>query len=570
MAKSKAMTFSTVRFFVRGVLASGLVFPLAMCLGQTQKDIQLPDMLSMRPDLKQQTKASFEGKTVPLDGPVQAEEYYVGPGDLLSVNIWSSVPVEHQLTVTPEGFLLIPSVGSVDLALTTLSAAREKVSKEVGRKYPKSQVTVSLLAPRKLLVQVTGQVMNEGPQEVYAVQRVDRLIEIANTLPSTQITKEFYDHDLQKLRRARSQRFISLLHRDGTTQRVDLVRYLLTGNGKWNPYLREGDVVHVPERSDVDNRIGIYGGVIRPGGLEWVAGDSLLDLIHLGMGFNPLSVPASAILTRLSESASRMDTVRLDIKAILEGGAANIALLPGDRLVVTQSRDYREGNSVRVEGEVLRPGTYPITPYSTKLSEIVHMAGGFTPTANLRGATLARARVSPMDLDAEVEREHGLAMRASLSFEDTTYYLTEASYRIKGGVVSVDFLKLFAERDTSRDVTLRNYDQIVVPPMSHTVYVFGQVISPGHVPLVEGANAKYYIDQAGGFTGEARSGDMKIIKGSNRIWLDPDETIIEDGDGLWVPKTIERPFTYYLSTYSQVAGILATAASLAILIANMK
>jgi protein involved in polysaccharide export with SLBB domain len=538
-------------------------------ISQTQMDMRLPDISALRSELKPQASSSLDAKSVPVDGPVSPEEYFIGPGDVLAINIWTSIPAEHQLTVTPEGLLLIPSVGSVDLTNCTLAAARARVRNEVGRKYPRAEITLSLLTPRKLRVQVTGQVMNEGPHDMYAVQRVDNLIESANTLPSTAITKKFYDQDLQQLRRDRSERYIVVQHRDGTSQRVDLVRFRLTGEGKWNPYLRDGDNVHVPPRSEIDNTIGIYGGVIRPGGVEWVAGDSLTDLLHLGLGLRPLAGPDSAVLTRLSADGRRMDTLSVDIKGMLEGRLANIALKPGDRLVVLQGREYREGNIVRLEGEVVRPGPYPITANDTKLTEVLRMAGGFTPSANVRAASLLRARVSPLERSEEIQQERLLAMRASLTNEDTAYYLTESELRIKGELVSVDFQKLFIEKDSTRDVTLRNYDRIIVPPSTHTIYVYGQVISPGHIAWMPGSDVDYYIRKAGGFTNEARTGDVMVIKGNNRTWLEPDETMIEDGDGVWIPKKIDRTFSYYLTTYSQIAGIIATAVSLAVLVSQI-
>ncbi len=531
-------------------------------------DLKIPDLMSLRASSQGGTRTLSEPASVSMDSPVDAEAYYVGPGDQVALNIWSSAPVEHRLTITPEGLLLIPAVGAVDLKGTTLAKARTQVEQQVTRKFPSSTVSLSLIAPRKVTVYITGAVMREGMHEMHAVQRVDRLIEEANTLPSTQLSnKKFYDSDQQSLRQNLSMRYITVQRRTGEVERVDLVRYAVTGRSDLNPYLREGDRVFVPSRRPWENRIGIYGGVVRDVAVEFVQGDSLSRLVRLAMGVRSESVAEHSMLMRLSADGTRMDSMLVDVHAIMDGRAPDIALRPGDRLVVPANRDDREGNAVRIEGEVLRPGTYPITKAATHLSQIIQLAGGFTAQANLKAATVLRVRPKTMEGPEELEQERLLSVRTSLQFQDSSYYLTETALRLKGELVSVDFHALFAKGDSTEDITLRNFDRVIVPEYSRTIYVFGQVITPGHVPYAAGQNADYYIGRAGGFTGEARTGDVKVIKGNTRTWLDPSETPIEDGDFLWVPKEYPTPFGTVLTTVAQLATVIAALASI-ILVAN--
>jgi polysaccharide biosynthesis/export protein len=552
-----------VRHAARSAASVLLLISLAPTPGAAQLDteLKLPDLLSMKPGLKGAGTGVAENRGVAMDSPVDPDHYVVGPGDVLALNIWSSAPVEHQLTVTPEGILLIPSVGEVNLRGETLTRARALVAPAVTRKYQTATVSLTLVAPRKVTVQVAGEVIKEGMFEMHAVQRVDNLIEQANTLPSTQLTKKFYDLDWQTLRQNASLRYITIQRTDGSTRRVDLVRYALTGRSEWNPYLREGDRVFVPNRRPWDNRIGIYGGVVRNLAVEYAPGDSLSHLVRLGLGLRTQAGADRSILTRLSLDGKQMDTIVVDVPAILEGRAPDFALQAGDRLVVPAVRDEREGNAVRLEGEFVRPGTYPITRTNTRLSEIVALAGGFTPNANLSAATILRARVTSYDKPEELEQERLLSVRTSLPVEDSTYYLTETALRLKGEVVAADFKGLFIGGDTTKDLTLRNFDRIIMPAKSGTIYVFGQVISPGHVPFEEGKSADYYIGKAGGTTHEARTGDITVIKGGTRAWLDPDETTIEDGDFLWVPKDTPAQFGAVLTTVVQLATVIAALAS---------
>ena len=553
------------------VLLSGLVFlsGASRLVGQTKQDMQLPELLFGKTDVKAATKSQLDFKDIPTDGPVNPDEYHVGPGDGMVLDVWSSAPVEHQLRVTPEGYLLIPSVGAVAVQDLTLKEAREKVVALGAKRYPGATITLTLVSPRKVSVEITGQVMNEGMQEVYSVQRISALIEQANTLPSTQLTRKFYDQDKQELRRVASQRFIVARHRDGSSQRVDLVKYALTGNGAYNPYLREGDNVYVPGRQDVDNRIGVFGGVVKNISVEYAAGDSITDLVQLGVGLSPLAVPETATLMRQSLDGRVMDSVAVNLRALAERRLPNIALQPGDRLVVPRGHDERVGSIVIVEGEVLRPGKYPITRNTTMLSQVIREAGGFTSEANIRQATMFRSKVVDAEIPQALEEERLLTARSSIP-SDSLYFLMETELRLKGEVVSVDFHRLFVEGDSTQDVTLRNYDRIVVPNLTRTVYVFGQVIKPGHIPYVEGKRVGYYLDLAGGFADEARSGDVKIIKGTTRTWLDPGETTIEDGDQVFVPKVVHYPFVYYLTTFTQFAGIIASLATVILVARNLK
>lgn len=528
--------------------------------GQIKSDLVLPDLLS-RVDAKSAQKVVPEGKELALDGPIDAQWYVVGPGDGISVNIWSSAPADYSLTVTPEGFLLVPNIGVLTVSNQTLAAVRDSVTRRALKKFPGSTVSVVLRSPRRVSVQITGQVMNEGMHEMQSMQRVHQLVDEANKLPSTQVTRRFYDVDQQQLRSSASQRHILVQHRNGLMERVDLVKYFLTGESRYNPYLREGDVVFVPGRNSSDNRIGIFGAVARMGSIEYVEGDSLTDLIRLGLGYKQRALPKSALLTRLSPDGNVMDTVVIDLEGIMSGRVPNVSLRPGDRVLVRDVEDPRRGYVVGVEGEVLLPGLYPVSDQGMRLSEVVRLAGGFTPDADLRRATIMRG---PRLIDRgedQLVRERLLAGRTTRLGEDSVSFVLENELRLRGEEVPVSFYRLFEGKDSTQDVVVRNMDRILVPRRQFSVYVFGQVVTPGHVRYVTGKDADFYIRGAGGYTEEARAGDIKVIKGGSRAWLDPGETELEDGDFIWVPKKIHTPPGVVLGTVVQIVGILSGVAT---------
>jgi protein involved in polysaccharide export with SLBB domain len=244
----------------------------------------------------------------------------------------------------------------------------------------------------------------------------------------------------------------------------------------------------------------------------------------------------------------------------------NISLVPGDRIVVKEQPDIREDYHVLVEGEVRYPSTYPITKGTTKLSQVIAWAGGFTEYASLNAAQLVHVPLSM----AEQQFDHLRSLRGGGIPEDTTYYSLENNLSTNYQEVSVNFVDLFEKKDTSKDIVLQNGDWIRIPTIRKTVYVFGQVVLPGNVPFMKDEGYKYYIRRAGGYTDNARSGDVTIIKRASRQWLSPSETEIEDGDYIWVPKDPIRPATYYWNIVGQTATVVSVAVSIVLVIIQVR
>jgi protein involved in polysaccharide export with SLBB domain len=434
--------------------------------------------------------------------------------------------------------------------------AKEKVLGEIRKKYISGSATMTLSSPRSVVVTVTGSVLFTGTIVLSATDRVEKAIQEANRAEQTR--KE----DVGQVQRARSTRNITLRRRDGTTSRVDLKMYYATKDDSKNPYLREGDIIFVPSVNLTRNVIGVYGEVNSPGTIEFVQGDSITDAVKLAFGFTRFSLPDTVELSRLGPQGETMTTRRVDLQAILDGKMPNIALESGDRIVVKPRIDLREDFKVYVGGEVLYPGFYPITKNRTRVSEVIRSAGGFTEFAWLGGTELYHRATRQEDITLE----RLTSLRSGVSPEDSANYLVETELRLQKEVVNVDFDKLFSHGDSTQDVIVRDGDYVSVPSKRPTIYVFGQVVSAGHVPFVEGEKLAYYVGKAGGYTDRAREDDVRVVKAKTKQWLDPRETVIEEGDYIWVPKVVERPFGYYMNTIGQTASVIAVAVSIVLLV----
>lgn len=515
-------------------------------------------------DLLLQSKAAATAAPssgVALESTVDPDKYYVGPSDVLAVNIWTSPPVSLTLTVTPEGTLIVPGVDEIMVANLLLAEAKKKILDEVKKKYISAHVTATLIKPRNIVVSVLGNVTNPGLYTLSSVDRATRALEEANRPSRTQnqISSPAYPVDM-------STRNIVIRHRDGSQSRVDIARFLAAKEDAWNPYLREGDVLIIPRKDPLKNVFGIYGEVNSPGRYEFVVGDSALDALSIGQGFTRLALRDSVEFSRLNSDGTVLSTRTIDLQKIRDRIQPNLPLEPGDRLVVKTRPELREDYRVYVGGEVLFPGVYPITKNQTRLTDVIRQAGGFTEFAWLETAELDRRSVRPED----VTLERMISLRGGASPEDSSYYLLETELRLRKEIVNVDFKSLFAGGDSSQDVILQTEDNIYVPSRTKTIYVFGQVVTPGHVPYVEGEDFEYYVRKAGGLTERARAGDLKIIKAGTRQWLSPKETAIEEGDYVWVPKEPERPFSYYMNIIGQTASIVSVAVSIVLLVIQSK
>jgi len=529
------------------ILCCWLLIMSSSGLGQSRSRYESLDETDVLPK-ERALPAVSQYPGVALESTIEPEKYFVGPSDVFSVNIWMSPPMSFNLSVTPEGTLIIPTVGEVFVSDMTLAKAKEKVRQSIRKKYLSPEITVTLIQPRPIIVSVVGNVVQPGLYTLSSIDRATRAIEEANK--HTSILEEM------------STRNIYLKHRDGTHSRVDITKFLATKDDVWNPYLREGDVIVVPRKSKEKNVFGIYGEVNAPGRYEFVEGDSLLDMFLIAQGFTRLAMTDSVEFSRLNKNGTAITTQILNVTNIFETRQPNFPLEAGDRVVVKAKVELREDYRVTVKGEVLYPGTYPITKQGTRLSEIIQMAGGFTEFASLKTAEVVRQSIK----QNEVDIERLMSLRGGIPPEDSIDYTIETELRIKKEIVNVDFEKLFVENDASHDLILQSEDEIIVPSIKKTIYVFGQVVSPGHIPFVKGESLDYYITKAGGLTDRARVSDMKIIKAKTKQWLDPDETVLEESDYIWVPKDPDRPFAYYMTIASQMASVVSVVIGIAVVI----
>lgn len=365
-----------------------------------------------------------------------------------------------------------------------------------------------------------------------------------------------------------SLRNITLKRASGEIIKVDLLKFRVTGDFKYNPYLKNDDVL-IFAHADFDrNFFTISGAVNSPGKFLFVDGDKLSDAILLAQGINKAYENVKqAEIDRLSYNGEKLDSTLVNI-------TDDVPLKRGDRIIVLAKDDERKDYSVNVIGEVKRPGIIPITKDKTTIREVIEKCGGFKDDADLTKAELVRDPNAFKSLSFSTQLEQLRMLRMStLVEEDTLYFNIDDLLRLQRGNGIIDFTKL-AEGDTSAgNFIVRDGDAIYIPPKINLVYVFGQVNNPGYVKYAKDEDANYYINKAEGL-GQTASGDIYLIKGKSRAWFNIKELkgnyTIEPGDFIWVAKTTPRTFWFNVERATALAAVISGFASLLLLYLQLR
>jgi protein involved in polysaccharide export with SLBB domain len=521
---------------------------------------------------------------VPMEGPVNADRYIVGPFDLFQLGIWGPFGVSYPLTVTPEGTVIIPTVGEVAVAGVKLSEAKSRIQKKVKTKYLTDDVTFTLLKPRSIIVTLRGSVLRQGQYTVTSVDRVEKLLLLGanvessrpniNVQPSALGTPEAMKDEyvnppkiaqIEEIYDRASLRNILLMRRNGDSMKVDLLKFYATGQDEHNPFLVDGDIVLIPPRDLTRYSVGVFGAVNAPGHYEWVEGDNVNTLVQIAQGAALGADLEHVTVQRLNERGEEAALIRVNLKSIQAGSAPDLVLQRGDRITVPLLPDETGVYSVTIAGQVKKPGMYPILRHGTKLSKVLAEAGGFKSDALLSGAIILRREEQGQELfGPQLSLLRNLRSQ-QLTMGDSAYFYLDL--RTSRQPVVVDFVKLVHGRDTTQDVILKNEDLIFVPSNNQTVLVHGQVQNPGYLPFVPGMKVGHYIDKAGGYSEYALSGDTKVIKKATLEWTDPGDTTIEAGDQIYVPKDVvldSRQKSQTLREYLTVIASVATTVLIAI------
>jgi len=373
----------------------------------------------------------------------------------------------------------------------------------------------------------------------------------------------------------------------------------LQGNPQDNVVLKSRDRVLVHRNTAATDPATVYvkGEVDRPGRYPLTADMRVSDLIRASGGLKQSADTSTADLTHyvlINDKQVEGQQSQITLADALNPDSTNDARLNnGDVLSIRQVPGWDDlGASITLRGEIVHPGSYGIHP-GERLSSVLLRAGGFGPGAYPYGALLMRTEVQKLEqrsygelIQRVREQQANLKLTATsatdpdqrLSAESAfTQWQTTLSSLINSpptGRVTIQISSdIRSWRNTSRDVTLRAGDTLVVPKRPSYVLVQGQVYGPTAVAYRPGKSARWYLMQAGGTTNMANKKATFVIRADGTVIGNHSslfsggglDVALRPGDEVVVP---ERPLGgppvwKTLMTNAQVLSSIATSAFLA-------
>ena len=356
-------------------------------------------------------------------------------------------------------------------------------------------------------------------------------------------------------------RGIVLKSANGEEKIIDLEKFRVNGDFNNNPYLKNDDVIIFPAVDLDRNFVRVMGAVNNPIKFMFVDGDKLSDAIELALGVNKaFSEVTSAIIYRIDPDGSNLDSIKVGINE-------DILLKRGDRVYVLANESKRRDYKVNIIGEVAHPGYIPITKNNTYIGDVIKLAGGFTPQADISRAEIIRgANAFESILFSENLERLQMSRMSTLIENDSLYFQIDEKLRFSRGTGLIDFNKIFNTDYEDGKFIVQDYDLIYVPSRLNLVYLYGQINNPGYINYSPDQRYDFYLNKAGGL-GETAS-DVYIIKGQSRSWVSAEEfpeTIIEPGDYIWASKKTPRTFWYHVEQTGRIAAIIGSVATVILL-----
>lgn len=294
--------------------------------------------------------------------------YLIGPGDTLSLRVWSRnfEQVNQQVTVTAEGFVVLPQLGNVTAAGQTLEQLRQSLTAAYARLFVNPAVTLVISEQRLVEIYVTGEAVRPGR---YALAGMATVLSALYAAQGPSDIGSF--------------RTISLNRVGQAPVEIDLYDYLQTGRRDKDLVLAPGDSLFIPT---VRGEVGLTGQLRRPGRYEIKGALTLAQAIELAGGMKGSAYTPLVHLWRANERSKwALTTVNCSDKSSPE---LQQPLHDGD-LVIVKSILPTGDNTVQLMGAVKRPGYYPCLPEST-VSSLLRSAEGLVWNAHMGTGVLRR------------------------------------------------------------------------------------------------------------------------------------------------------------------------------------
>lgn len=334
--------------------------------------------------------------------------------------------------------------------------------------------------------------------------------------------------------------------------------------------LHKNDILIISNSRDINviGNIHINGYVNNPGTYYFADGMTIEDLILLAGGLSNGASLARVDVSRSiinGNSKSASDTIAMTYslsinKDLVVDNNPSFTLQPNDIVSVRKSPSYVEPKRILVSGEINFPGEYTLVTNNDRLSDIYLKAGKSTPNAFIAGSMLKR-RLSKEELNVRRNLSR-LISSVNLSEDDSLKIANVRADSVYFMGINLD--KALENPGSEYDVVLHDGDELIIPSMTNTVRIQGEVLYPNTVTYKKNASVSYYVNQAGGFSNVAKRSKVYVVHMNGNVSVGM-RAKVEAGSEIIVPARQHRS---RLSTGEWLA-IGSTTATIAAMIATI-
>ncbi|MEI7501831.1 MAG: SLBB domain-containing protein, partial [Paludibacter sp.] len=296
--------------------------------------------------------------------------------------------------------------------------------------------------------------------------------------------------------------------------------------------------------------VTILGAVKEPGKFSLVENTSLKDLIFKAKGFLESASTDSVELIRVIKDQNILRNTNnkttvlkfaMDKDLNFTNGSSDVLLEKDDQVIVRSISGFEGIRMVRVDGEVMMPGSYNITNKAEKISDIIKRAGGFTRYAYPLGAFLIRSekvsgveqklqRIISENAKKQVQNKNDKTMDLSLikatggvsSLQQGYSNADSIQSKLSGtkvvneifkseGVVGINLQEIINHPGNKYDLNLEEGDVLFIPRELQTIRVIGEVLFPTYVRFDKSMSFRDYVSNAGGFSENAQKSSAFVL-----------------------------------------------------------
>ena len=397
------------------------------------------------------------------------QNYRLGPGDAVIIDIYGASQKTIQSTVSPDGEVTIEGYGPVNVSGLTVAQANARLRNTVGSRYRSSRVKLTVGQTKTIMVNVMGEVKAPGTYTLSAFATVFHALYMAGGT-----------NDLGTLRN------IKVYRNNRLVTVVDIYDYILNGKLTGNVRLADNDVIVV---GPYDCLVTVTGKVKRPMIYEMKKNESVNSLLKYSGGFAGDAYKKSVRVNRKTGREKSVYNVE-------EFDFANFRIDDGDSVSV-DSILPRYANTVEVKGAVFRPGMYNLGEQVNSVRTLIEHAEGLTEDAFTNRAVMHRMK---QDRNLEVI---SVDLAGIMSGKLPDIPLKEND---------VLFIPTRQDKSIERTLTIR-----------------GEVQYPGVYKYAENETVEDFVLQAGGLTDKASTVNVMVSRRvKDATALRPDSIIAQN------------------------------------------